>query len=89
MTASTPGTRPESHTLERTIQRELLRSEDGVTFGSLVVRRVSGDSICLQGVIYANDDDVDGGDEIETLVRKVAGVDSVLNHLVVQPPSDA
>ena len=89
MTASTPGIRPEDHTLERTIQRELMRTRDGVKFGSLVVRRVSRDSICLQGVIYADDDAEDGGDEIEALVRKVAGVDSVLNHLVVQPPSEA
>lgn len=84
MTASTPKpARTESHRLERAVQRELMRNLDSVSFDSLVIRRVSDDAVCLQGVIHVEDDDQPGA--VEAIVRQVAGVDSVLNHLVVQP----
>ena len=83
MTASTPKpARTESHRLERDVQREL-QNRENVSIDSLVVRRVSNGSVCIQGVIHVEGDGPDG--DIEAIVRQVAGVDSVMNHLVTQP----
>ena len=66
------------HQVERAIQRELL-GQPGLKFSSLVIRRVR-DGVCLEGVVEANDESPD----VCRLVRMAAGVDQVLNHLVVR-----
>ncbi|MEX0717684.1 MAG: BON domain-containing protein [Planctomycetaceae bacterium] len=69
------------HDLELAIRRELL-SQSGLKFSSLVVRRIPK-GVCLEGVLEADD----GSPDIGGLVRRVAGVDKVLNHLVTHCPS--
>jgi osmotically-inducible protein OsmY len=74
-----------AHRIEEDVQRELL-GETGLQFSSLVVRRVPG-GVCLEGVLEA--DDVDGASSsIDGFARRVAGVQEVLNHLVVHQASD-
>ncbi|MEX0703655.1 MAG: BON domain-containing protein [Planctomycetales bacterium] len=68
------------HDLEHAVRRELL-SQPGLRFSSLVVRRLPN-GVCLEGVLEAEDDSPD----IRSLVRRVAGVDQVLNHLVTYCP---
>lgn len=70
------------HRLEREIQRQLL-AEPHLKFSSLVVRRVEN-GVCLQGVLEA---DVDAPDVV-SLVQRIAGVDQVLNHLLVHSTFD-
>ena len=65
------------------VRRELL-SRPGLEFSSLVVRRVH-DGVCLQGVLEANESNADVCD----LARSVAGVERVLNHLVVRQTESA
>lgn len=72
---------PEPHSLERSIQRELLNHPD-IHFSSLVVRRFR-DGICLQGVIEVECDLPD----VEGLTRELSGVNRVMNHLVVRRQS--
>lgn len=69
---------PEPHSLERTIQFELL-NQPHVRFSSLVVRRFR-DGICLQGVIEVEGDLPD----IVALAQEISGVERVMNHLVVR-----
>ncbi len=83
MAATSPNATSQQHNLERTVRRELLASKN-VEFASLVVRRVSSDGICLQGVMHVENDGPDE-DTVESIIRKISGIDSVLNHLVVQP----
>ena len=66
------------HQVERAIQRELL-GQPGLRFSSLVIRRIR-DGICLEGVLETEDECPD----VCRLVKSVAGVDNVLNHLVVR-----
>lgn len=68
------------HELEQSVQRELL-SQPGLDFSSLVVRRIPG-GVCLEGVLEATDE----ADDVASLVQRVAGVDQVLNHLVIRRP---
>ena len=69
-----------AHRIEEKVQRELL-GQAGLQFSSLVVRRVAN-GVCLEGVLEA--DDADGASlSISGLARRVAGVQEVLNHLVV------
>lgn len=74
-------TSSQSHMLERAVQRELLANEQ-IEIDSLVVRRVDDGSVCLQGVMHVPET---GASDIESIVRQVAGVDAVLNRLVVRP----
>lgn len=68
------------HDLELAIRRELL-AQSGLKFSSLVVRRMPK-GVCLEGVLEAEGDSPD----ICSLVRRVAEVDKVLNHLVTHCP---
>jgi hypothetical protein len=69
------------HRLERAVQRHLL-AHPKLRFSTLVIRRIPN-GVCLQGVL---EDSVDL--DICSLARSVAGVNEVLNHLVVrQRPS--
>lgn len=69
----------EPHLLERTVSRELLQSK--LPLSSLVVRRMPAGTVCLEGVIHVDDAE----DDVESLVQQVAGVNAVLNRLVVRP----
>jgi hypothetical protein len=66
------------HRLERDVQRWLL-NQPGLQFSSLVIRRVQN-GVCLEGVLETTEPDAD----ICSMVRRVAGVSEVLNHLVVR-----
>lgn len=76
----TPGISP--HRLEREVQRQLL-AEPHLKFSSLVVRRLEN-GVCLQGVLEADADAPD----VVSLVQRIAGVDQVLNHLLVASNCD-
>jgi len=68
------------HRLEQAVQRHLL-SQPELQFSSLVIRRIPN-GVCLEGVLENNANlDVCG------LARSVAGVNEVLNHLVVRQGS--
>jgi osmotically-inducible protein OsmY len=76
-TKSTPP--PESHSLEARIRHDLMAVPE-LRFSSLVVRRIP-DGVCLEGVVSTSAED----SKLCQLVREVAGVNAVLNHLVVCP----
>lgn len=80
--SASPGTDPQIQRLAQDVRRELL-SRPGLRFSSLVVRRVQN-GVCLEGVLEANK----GDDDVCGLARSVAGVDRVLNHLVVRRPAN-
>ncbi|MBT4864044.1 MAG: hypothetical protein HON53_02845 [Planctomycetaceae bacterium] len=69
-----------AHRIEEDVQRELL-AQAGLQFSSLVVRRVPN-GVCLEGVLEADDVDA-ASSSVCGLARRVAGVQEVLNHLVV------
>ena len=69
------------HRIEEEVQRELLGQAE-LRFSSLVVRRVPG-GVCLEGVLEADDVDA-ASSSVCGLARRVAGVQDVLNHLVVR-----
>ncbi len=56
-----------------------LRREPGLDFESLVVRELPN-GVCLEGVVFVDEKPHD----IESVVKLVAGVDRVLNRLVVR-----
>ena len=66
------------HSVERRLQQKLMAHPD-VRFSSLVVRRIEG-GVCLQGVLEYDDSVPD----IQSLIRRVVGVDTVLNQLVIR-----
>ena len=66
------------HSVERQVRR-VLTSQPGLSISSLVVRRV-GQGICLTGVVESLSDETD----VCGLVRKAAGVNEVINHLLVR-----
>lgn len=68
--------------LERTLQR-VLQDLPGVTFDSLVIRRVPS-GVCLQGYATIDADDLDLG----VIARGIAGVGDVLDRIVAirRPP---
>ena len=66
------------HGVERQI-RQALTSHPGLTVSNLVVRRVR-DGVCLTGVIESIDETTD----VCNLVREVAGVNQVLNRMLVR-----
>ena len=67
------------HQVERDVRRELL-SEPGLRFSSLVVRRVGYGVFCLEGVLETTGKLPDES----CLELRIAGVDRVLNRLVVR-----
>lgn len=66
------------HRVESQVKREL-QSDPGLRFSSLVVRRIN-DGVCLEGVLDVDDTVPD----VDSLARRVAGVNNVLNHLVLR-----
>jgi hypothetical protein len=64
------------HQLERTIQR-ILQDLPGVTFDSLVIRRIPS-GVCLQGYAIIDDRDLDLG----LIARAIDGVGDVLDRIV-------
>jgi len=64
--------------MELEVQRRLLAHPD-LRFSSLVIRRTPN-GVCLEGVLEVDDESSD----VRELVRRVAGVDQVMNHLVVR-----
>jgi hypothetical protein len=69
-----------AHDLEQAVRREL-SAQPELCFSSLVIHRIP-DGVCLEGVLEIEDDCPD----VDRLVRRVAGVEHVLNHLVVKRP---
>jgi hypothetical protein len=66
------------HALERAVRRQLNSFPD-VRFLELVVRRVPN-GICLEGVMET----CGKAPDVAALVREIARVDNVLNHLIVR-----
>jgi len=69
------------HRVEQEVQRELMSSVPDCHFASLVVRRLDDGGVCLQGVLEADDTIPD----LCAIAQRVAGVQKVLNHLLVTP----
>lgn len=67
------------HQIEQDVQRELL-AQPSFRFASLVVRRIDN-GVCLQGILEADDESPD----VCSVAQRVAGVQNVLNRLVVAP----
>jgi osmotically-inducible protein OsmY len=67
-----------SHRIEQQVQQELL-SQPALHFSSLVVRRIDK-GVCLQGMVETEADPVP---DVCRIARQVAGVEQVLNRLVV------
>ena len=76
-TKTTPP--PQGHSLEARIRHDLMAVPE-LRFSSLVVHRIP-DGVCLEGVVSTAAEE----SELCQLVRGVAGVNAVLNHLVVCP----
>ena len=66
------------HRIEQRVQ-QLLLSDPSLNFSTLVVRRIA-DGVCLEGVLEVEASATD----VCSLARQVAGVEQVLNHLVVR-----
>lgn len=73
------------HEVEQNIWRELQMASGG-DFSSLIVRRLH-DGVCLQGVLETENAGFLGA--MDSLVKRVACVDRVLNQLVVREPRHA
>lgn len=70
---------PDVRTVECQLQRALT-DHPGVTFSSLSVQRID-EGVCLQGIL-----EYDGTvPDVCELARQVAGVEHVLNRLVIRP----
>ena len=65
------------HDVEACISRAL-KAQPELSFSSLVVRRVPG-GVCLEGVLET---DVPS-DNVTDLVKRVSGLDSVINRLLI------
>ncbi len=74
---------PQGHSFEAQIRRDLMAVPE-LEFSSLVVHRTP-DGICLEGVVSTSAEDLD----VCQMVREVAGVNAVLNHLVMRPQPSA
>ena len=66
-----------THRFEHSLRRKLL-SQPGMRFSSLVIRRLR-DGICLEGTLQVDD----GATDVGGTLKKVCGVQRLLNHLVV------
>lgn len=71
---------PTPHLIEREVRRSLL-ARPNLRFTSLVVRRIDN-GVCLEGVVETDGERCD----VDRLATQVAGVDDVLNRLVVRRP---
>ena len=71
------------HSFEARIRHDLMACSE-LQFSSLVVRRIP-DGICLEGVVSTAED----RHGVCQLVRELAGVNAVLNHLVMCPKPKA
>jgi osmotically-inducible protein OsmY len=67
------------HQVEQDVRNALL-AQPNLHFSSLVVRRIA-DGVCLQGVLQADADSPD----ISSIAQGIAGVNCVLNHLLIAP----
>jgi hypothetical protein len=65
------------HGLEQAVHRRLC-SQPGLSISSLVIRRIPN-GVCLEGVLES-----DADQDVCHLARSIAGVDEVLNHLVIR-----
>ena len=70
------------HRLEQDIRHQLM-CEPNLNFTSLTVRRIQ-DGVFLEGVLETDDEATD----IESLVRRVSGVQRVLNSVVIRRSHD-
>lgn len=68
------------HRFEQDVRFRLM-AEPTLNFTSLTVRRIPS-GVCLEGVLETDDDLPD----ISSLVRRITGVEKVLNYLVVRRP---
>ena len=76
-----PGVPPSKpHSIERQVQH-LLTSQPGMTFSSLVVRRFNN-GVCIEGILESSEDA-----DVCSLIRQIAGIDEVVNHLLVCRPA--
>ncbi len=66
------------HHLERAVSKTL-RDQPEMQFSSLVIRRLDN-GVCLEGVLEVDDEVPD----VCSLVRAVAGVNHVVNRLVIR-----
>ena len=80
-TATPPANLPSIHSLEMRIRHDLMAVPQ-LRFSSLVVHRIP-DGVCLEGVVTTTAEEA----TVSQLVKQVAGVDEVLNHLVICPES--
>lgn len=69
----------EHHSLETRVRHELMAHPE-MEFSTLVVHRIP-DGLCLEGVVSTTAD----RDGFCQLVKEVAGVNSVINQLVMRP----
>lgn len=67
-----------NHVLETELANQLT-SKPGLSFERLVVRRLACNSICLEGIMFSEDEDFD----IEDYVKCLPGVQAVINRLTV------
>ena len=74
---------PSPHQIEQDVRSALL-SQPTLRFSSLVVRRIA-DGVCLQGVLESDE----GSPDVCTIAQRIAGVNCVLNHLLIAPNRDA
>lgn len=71
------------HEVERAVMQRL-QSHPTLRFSRLNVHQCARDSVCLEGILECNDDDIDLCD----VVRGIHGINVVLNHvLTVRPPN--
>lgn len=73
------------HEVEQQVWRELQQASGG-QFLSLIVRRMEG-GVCLQGVLETGNDDFLC--DVDSLVKRVACVEHVLNQLVMRKSQSA
>jgi len=74
-----PAAQALPHQIEQEVRRALL-SQPNLHFSSLVVRRIA-DGVCLQGILQTNSESPD----VCSIAQRVAGVNCVLNHLLIAP----
>lgn len=70
------------HEIERVIVLRL-QSHPTLHFSRLNVHQCARDSVCLEGILECNEDDID----LCELVRGIHGINVVLNHVLTVNPS--
>lgn len=79
LSASSVSLLTENHSLETRVRHDLMAHPE-LEFSSLVVHRIP-DGVCLEGVVSTTAD----RHGVCQMVKEVAGVNAVLNHLVMRP----